>query len=170
MQEANGIRIATAADRPGVERCVQLAYNPYIDDTGKAPAPMLDDYGDLIARRVVRVADAGGEVVGLIVMWAEPDHFYIDNIAVDPSQQSLGLGARLLDAAEAAARAADPKRDPPLHQRSNDLEHRLLPATRVRRDPPSNDRRLLPSPLLPINRWSRMTSLQAKPVWDVSGW
>jgi len=107
MTEASMIRLATAADRLGVERCVHLAYNPYIDDVGKVPAPMLDDYGDLIERGVVRVADASGEVVGLIVMWAEPDHFYIDNIAVDPAHRSLGLGAGLLDAAEAAARAAD---------------------------------------------------------------
>ena len=40
------------------------------DDVGKVPAPMLDDYGDLIERGVVRVAEAAGEVVGAIVMSA----------------------------------------------------------------------------------------------------
>jgi len=70
MTEASMIRLATAADRLGVERYVHLAYNPYIDDVGKVPAPMLDDYGDLIERGVVRVAEAAGEVVGAIVMSA----------------------------------------------------------------------------------------------------
>jgi len=106
MVDANEIRLATAADRSGVERCVQLAYAPYIDEIGEAPAPMLDDYGDLIKRGVVRVADAAGEVVGLIAMWVEPGYLYIDNVAVDLSHRSLGLGAVLLATAEAAAREA----------------------------------------------------------------
>ncbi|MFT7645819.1 MAG: ribosomal protein S18 acetylase RimI-like enzyme [Candidatus Poriferisodalaceae bacterium] len=37
----------------------------------------------------------------------DADHFYIDNVAVDPVAQGSGFGARLLDLAAALARAAD---------------------------------------------------------------
>lgn len=106
MRDAIEVRVATAPDQPTVERCVALAYAPFITDIGKPPAPMLNDYGDLIGRGVIHVADVAGDVIGLIVMWAEPDHYYVDNIAVDPTHQCSGVGAMLIEAAEAAARMA----------------------------------------------------------------
>lgn len=39
-------------------------------------------------------------------MWAEPDHFYVDSIAVDPQMQGRGIGAMFLELAEDAALAS----------------------------------------------------------------
>ncbi|MCP5027401.1 MAG: alpha/beta fold hydrolase [Actinomycetia bacterium] len=100
------IRPATATDRPAVERIVEAAYEGYVEAMGQKPAPMLDDYAVLIDRGVVHVAEGGGELVGLIVLWPEPDHLHVDNIAVDPATQGSGIGGRLLRAADLAARAA----------------------------------------------------------------
>lgn len=101
------VRPATEADESAIVRCVIAAYAPYVPLMDQKPAPMLDDYPRLISDGCVRVAEAEGTIVGVIVMWAEPDHFYIDNVAVHPEMQGRGVGAVLLDAAEAAAAATD---------------------------------------------------------------
>ncbi|MEM9465409.1 MAG: GNAT family N-acetyltransferase [Actinomycetota bacterium] len=99
------LRPATSHDVDAVVRCVDAAYRPYLDRMPVAPAPLLDDYDALIERGVVTVAISQDEIVGLIVMWAEPDHVFIDNIAVSPQAQGRGLGRRLIDLAVEQARA-----------------------------------------------------------------
>lgn len=101
------IRQANPTDEPAIRACVEVAYQPYVDRIGRRPAPMLDDYHDLIGRAVVSVAAIDGNVLGLIVMWPEQDHHYVDNIAVHPSAQGHGVGTALLAHAEATARAAN---------------------------------------------------------------
>lgn len=89
-----------------VQRCVDVAYQHYVERIGKPPAPMLDDYEQLIGSDVVHVAIEDHHVLGLIVMWDEHDHFYVDNVAVDPTAQGRGVGSKLLAEADRAARAA----------------------------------------------------------------
>ncbi len=103
-----GIRIHAAhpEDHDAVVACVDAAYRGYIEDIGEKPAPMLDDYGALIRAEAVTVAFDGDEVAGLIVMWARPDHWYVDNVAVWPERQGTGIGSILLAHAETVARAA----------------------------------------------------------------
>lgn len=101
------VRTAEPGDESEVRRCVQAAYSLYVERIGKPPAPMLDDYSELIDRGVVRVAIQSGDLVGLIVMWLEDGHLYVDNIAVHPDAQGTGVGARLLADAEELARQAD---------------------------------------------------------------
>jgi len=101
------IRKAVAADVPAIRACVDTAYALYVDRIGKKPAPMLSDHGQQVADGLVSVAVLDGEIVGSIVMWPEDDHFYVDSIAVDPARQGTGLGAALLDHADAEAAAAD---------------------------------------------------------------
>lgn len=100
------IRVATSEDEPAIEACVQKAYAPYLDRMPTPPAPMLDDYGALIADAVAYVAEIDDRLLGLIVMWAEQDHLYVDNIAVDPVSQGMGVGSSLLGLATDTARAA----------------------------------------------------------------
>ncbi len=100
------IRPAVPLDSDAVRRIVEAAYERYVARMGKRPAPMLDDYGELIGRGVVDVAVAGDRVVGVIVLWPEADHLYVDNIAVDPAIQGSGAGGALLAHADEAARAA----------------------------------------------------------------
>lgn len=65
---------------------------------------MLDDYAALINNEVVHVATRDGRLVGLIVMWPQQDHLYVDNIAVLPEEQGTGVGSALLDFADQESR------------------------------------------------------------------
>ena len=98
------VRIATADDEAEVRRCVMSAYQRYVADIGREPAPMLADYAALIDDGRVRVAVDRAALLGVIVMWAEPDHLYVDNVAVMPEAQGRGIGSLLLDVALDEAR------------------------------------------------------------------
>ena len=97
------IRCARAEDRAAVEAIVRDAYAVYIERIGKPPGPMLDDYATRVAERAVWVLEEGAVIAALIVLKPEPDYLLLDNIAVSPARQSLGLGRRLLAFAEAEA-------------------------------------------------------------------
>lgn len=100
------IRQAVGADEPGVRACVDAAYAPYVERMGKPPAPMLDEYANLINSGVVYIATLDDRLVGLIVLWPKEDHLYIDNVAVLPEAQGAGVGAALLGFADAQAQRA----------------------------------------------------------------
>lgn len=100
------IRPAQPEDHDAIVACVDAAYRGYIADIGEKPAPMLDDYKALIRAAAVSVAFDGDELVGLIVMWARRDHWFVDNIAVWPGQQGNGIGSILLAHADSVAEAA----------------------------------------------------------------
>jgi GNAT superfamily N-acetyltransferase len=97
------IRSAIPADLQEVEAVVQAAYRGYVARIGKAPGPMLDDYGSLIAQERVHVLDDGG-VVGVLVLIPERDAMLLDNVAVRPEAHGRGHGRRLLAFAEDEAR------------------------------------------------------------------
>ena len=94
------IRIANTADTLVVERIVKAAYSHYVPRMGRKPGPMLDDYAALIGNGRVRVIEVEGEVQGILVLIPEKDAMLLDNIAVAPSSQGLGLGRKLLEFAE----------------------------------------------------------------------
>ena len=100
------IRQAVGVDESGVRACVDSAYAPYVERMGKPPAPMLDDYTNLINSGVVYVATLDDRLVGIIVLWSNEDHLYIDNVAVLPEAQGAGVGAALLGFADAQAQRA----------------------------------------------------------------
>jgi GNAT superfamily N-acetyltransferase len=100
------IRLATVSDVAEIERLVRRAYQPFVEPIGQEPAPMLDDYGSLVDREVVHVIRGADGLDGVIVMWANTDHLYIDNMAVDPTRQGFGAGVRLLRHAELIAAIA----------------------------------------------------------------
>jgi len=88
-----------------VTACVQAAYRHYVARNGKYPAPMRDDYARVIAEHDVTIAERGGEIVGVLVVKEAAEGFLLDNVAVRPGCQGLGLGRRLLELAEDKARA-----------------------------------------------------------------
>jgi len=96
------IRLAGFSDRTSVEQIVQDAYAKYVPRIGKPPGPMLDDYAARIAAGQAWVLDEG-EIIGVLVLIAEPDHLLLDNIAIAPAFQGRGHGRRLLAFAEAEA-------------------------------------------------------------------
>ena len=97
------IRAATAADVPAVAEVVDQAYRHYIARMGKPPGPMLDDYSARVLEGVVWVLEERAVIAGVIVLLPTTDYLLLDNIAVSPARQGLGLGRRLLAFAEAEA-------------------------------------------------------------------
>jgi ribosomal protein S18 acetylase RimI-like enzyme len=97
------IRAATAADVPAVAAIVDQAYRHYTARIGKPPGPMLDDYAARVAEGVVWVLEEGAVIAGIIVIIPVKNYLLLDNIAVSPARQGLGLGRRLLTFAEAEA-------------------------------------------------------------------
>jgi GNAT superfamily N-acetyltransferase len=88
---AVNVRLATTVDLAAVRACVEAAYTPYIEEIGVTPRPLGDDYAALIGDGRVWVAVHGDEIVGVLVLFIEPDHILIDNYAVAPAWQSRGI-------------------------------------------------------------------------------
>jgi ribosomal protein S18 acetylase RimI-like enzyme len=96
-------RLATQDDLPAVERVVQAAYAPYVSRIGREPGPMLDDYAALIAGGRVHVVVHDDVVKAILVLIPQVHTMLLDNVAVTPEAQGLGLGRTLLAFAEHAA-------------------------------------------------------------------
>jgi ribosomal protein S18 acetylase RimI-like enzyme len=96
-------RPATRDDLGPVEQIVRTAYSPYVPRIGRAPQPMLDDYRALIEAGRVYVLECDGAVQAILVLIPEKDSMLLDNVAVAPAAQGLGLGRRMLEFAERTA-------------------------------------------------------------------
>lgn len=98
------IRKAHPSDAPDILACVCEAYAHYVDRMGKEPAPMLEEYTEVIARAQVYVAvDEEKAVAGVLVLERTEDGLCLDNIAVRLSFHGKGVGRELLKLAEAEA-------------------------------------------------------------------
>ena len=98
------LRRAEQRDVPGITACVCEAYVHYIERIGKQPAPMLENYADVLEHAQVHVATQGERVVGTIVLIPTDDGFCLDNVAVRPAVKGMGVGRMLLELAEDARR------------------------------------------------------------------
>ena len=65
---------------------------------------MTDDCHAQVAPGNVWILVLDGEIVGLIVLVPEPGYMLLENVAVGPEKQRLGLGRRLVEFAEARSR------------------------------------------------------------------
>jgi len=99
------VRRAGEGDVAGLAKVAAEAYRDYVPRIGREPAPMTADYAQAVRSGLTWVAEADGEIVGLLVLVARPDHLLLENVAVLPSAQRRGVGARLLAVAEDEARA-----------------------------------------------------------------
>ena len=97
------IRAATAADVPAIADVVDQAYRHYIARIGRPPGPMLDDYAARVSEGVVWVIEEGPAIAGIIVLLPMANYLILDNIAISPARQGVGLGRRLFEFAEAEA-------------------------------------------------------------------
>jgi ribosomal protein S18 acetylase RimI-like enzyme len=98
------IRRASEPDTQEIERIVSAAYKHYVSRIGKSPAPMTDDYRELVCHGNVWVLTLGAEIAGLVVLKRESDYMLLDNVAVKPDHQGSGFGRQLIEFAEARAR------------------------------------------------------------------
>jgi ribosomal protein S18 acetylase RimI-like enzyme len=100
------LRPATLADAPRLSELVRAAYAHYVERLGGPPRPMTDDYAEVGRSRRVIVAEREGEILGVVVLGVSDEGFFVDNVAVHPSHQGIGVGRALLEHAENAARDA----------------------------------------------------------------
>src|ERR1700730_863060 len=103
------IRAATAADVPAIVEIVNQAYRHYVTRIGKPPGPMLEDYGTLVSEGAVWVLEEGAVIAAIIVLLPAPNYLLLDNIAVSPARQGLGLWRSALVARSAVVGAAPPR-------------------------------------------------------------
>jgi len=97
------IRAATAADVRAIDDIVEQAYRHYVARMGKPPGPMLDDYAARVSEGVASVLEEGAAIAGIIVLLPTTNYLLLDNVAVSPARQGLGLGRRLLAFTEVEA-------------------------------------------------------------------
>jgi GNAT superfamily N-acetyltransferase len=97
------IRAGAPADAEAIGRLVDAAYALYVPRIGREPAPMTADYAALAAAGAVTVAEADGDLVGVLVTHPRADHLLVENVAVAPARQGCGLGRLLLKRAEQQA-------------------------------------------------------------------
>ena len=105
MEIAPLLRPATADDAAAIRALVRRAYAKWVPLIGREPVPMQADYDRAVADHPFRLAILPDGLVGVIEVIPQPDHLWIENLAVDPAFQGHGLARLLLAEAETIARS-----------------------------------------------------------------
>ncbi len=100
------LRPAVVAEADAIAALVAEAYAPYIARIGRKPAPMLDDYAQVVRDDEVFVAVQGTRIVGVLVLRREGRELLLVNVAVLAACKGQGIGRLLMDFSEAHALAA----------------------------------------------------------------
>ena len=98
------IRRAGPGDAVALRAIAAAAYEKYVPRIGRPPAPMTADYEVSVSAGQAWAAVEDGRVVGFAILIARPGYLRLENVAVLPSAQGRGTGARLLALAEEHAR------------------------------------------------------------------
>ncbi|KGO51151.1 Acyl-CoA N-acyltransferase [Penicillium expansum] len=97
---------ATVKDIPIIKSMIDAAYSKYIYRIGKPPAPMTEDWDQMIRTHEVLVLRDSERIVGSITFHKDKqtNSLKIDNVVVDPTSQGRGYGYYLIKFAEEEAR------------------------------------------------------------------
>ena len=106
------IRYAKESHAADLSQIAHAAYAQYVEAIGRAPAPMTADYAKHLQNDHCLVALLGRNdqsvAVGFVVVVEKSDGYWIETIAVLPEFGGQGIGAKLVEAAEAfVATSAD---------------------------------------------------------------
>ncbi|WP_454878402.1 GNAT family N-acetyltransferase [Serratia inhibens] len=101
------VRRAEENEAELVREIVRAAYSKWISVIGREPTPMTADFNKAIREHDIDLAIVEGEVVGLIEIWPQADHIWIENVAVHPHRQGIGIGRTLLAHVESKAAQAE---------------------------------------------------------------
>lgn len=88
-----------------IEWIARDAYSIYLKRLGKPPAPMIADFAHHVDQNDVLVFEQDGAIAGYAILLIDQQRALLDNIAVDPGQQRLGIGQALIEAVEQRAKA-----------------------------------------------------------------
>jgi ribosomal protein S18 acetylase RimI-like enzyme len=97
------LRQAIAADAPAIRELTRAAYAKWVPVINREPKPMAADYQAALRDHRFDLLYRDGALAALIETIVEPDHLLIENLAVLPACQGLGLGRRLMAHAEKLA-------------------------------------------------------------------
>ena len=99
------IRSATKADVTTLTQLTRAAFLPWVPVIGRDPLPMFTDYAAAVLQDRIDILEDTCTTLGLIHMIPEPDHLWVETIAIDPDHQGRGLGRYLMTHAETVARS-----------------------------------------------------------------
>lgn len=100
------IRSANSDDIPALADIARSAYAVYLPRMDRPPAPMTVDFApEIEAGNLDVLLGEESDVVGFILHFSREDHWFIENVAVHPAHQGVGLGGHLIRAAEDEARS-----------------------------------------------------------------
>ncbi len=98
------IRPAMPEDAAALGAIAEAAYQPYIAEMGRKPAPMVADFDAHIAKDICLVLWLAGKIAGYAIILDRADGYWLENIAVHPEHHKKGLGTALIEAVEAVLR------------------------------------------------------------------
>ena len=96
------VRLALPRETVQIAQLALRAYGHYPARIGVRPGPLDAHYSAKVHDDLVWVADRSA-VAGYVILVPHPDHLLIENIAVDPRFQGLGIGRDLMAFAESRA-------------------------------------------------------------------
>lgn len=99
------LRVATPDDGPKLAEIAREAYGKYLDLVDEPPAPLLLDYEEIAALGRTHVAEAPGELLGMVTIETDGSYVILRNLAVRPACQGKGIGRTMVDLVEGMARA-----------------------------------------------------------------
>ena len=98
------IRPAMPEDAAALGAIAEAAYQPYIVEMGRKPAPMVADFDAHIAKDICLVLWLAEKIAGYAIILDRADGYWLENIAVHPEHHKKGLGTALIEAVEAVIR------------------------------------------------------------------
>jgi ribosomal protein S18 acetylase RimI-like enzyme len=96
-------RLATPEDAASIRELTRAAYAEWVALIGREPLPMQADYDRAVREHAIDLLTVGGALVGLIETKLQPDHLWIENVAVAPERRGRGYGRLLLAHAQRRA-------------------------------------------------------------------
>lgn len=106
----DAIRPATAGDVAAIRALTRAAYARWVPVIGREPLPMGADYALAVRTHRFDLLERDGALVALVETVLQPDHIWVENLAVSPAHQGGGLGRRMLGEAERVGRALGHRR------------------------------------------------------------
>ena len=99
------LRRATLVDAVAIRDLTRAAYAKWVPLIGREPLPMRVDYSVAVVEHIIDVYETERRIAALVEIVPKESYLLIENIAVSPDVQGMGIGNLLVDHVEAMARA-----------------------------------------------------------------
>ena len=100
------LKPASAHDLEFVRTCAREAYQPYVADIGREPAPMVADFAEHLRQNELELITFEDAPVGYVVSWLSDGVLFVDNIAITAHMRGHGLARTVFDQLSERGRAS----------------------------------------------------------------